>query len=176
MSVNYSTERAYLASLTPPLAKASGRGRFSKDAKAALENARKNGVTFDTDKGNDSLGNHLPAAAKAAAGTSQSLSDIRTWAKANGYDIGVRGRIPSDVLNAYNGDPVKSDPDPWLAKPAPHQPRLRQLDCLYGLTEEGYRVGFSTCRRCMCHLSRCSCKQGPMPPSIVVKMLDQTTV
>jgi hypothetical protein len=174
MSKHYATERAYLASLNPPLAKENARGRFSREAKAALITARYNVITFG--EGADSQGNSSPAAANAAAGPSQALGDIRTWARANGYDIGVRGRIPSDVLKAYNGEVQEVKPDPWLAKPAPHQPRLRQLDCLYGLTEEGYRVGFSTCRRCMSHLSRCACKQGPMPPSIVVKVLDQTTV
>jgi hypothetical protein len=174
MSKHYVTERAYLASLNPPLAKENARGRFSREAKAALVTARDNGITFG--EGADSQGNSSPAVAKAAAGHSQSLSDIRAWAKSNGYDVGIRGRIPSDVLKAYNGEVQEVKPDPWLAKPASHQPRLRQLDCLYGLTEEGYRVGFSLCRRCTSHLSRCACKQGPMPPSIVVKVLDQTTV
>lgn len=40
------TERDYLASLTPPLAIAGARGRFSKAAKAELVRARAAGVVF----------------------------------------------------------------------------------------------------------------------------------
>ncbi len=40
------TPREYLMSLNPPLAKA-GRGRFSREAKAALEAAIKSGMVFD---------------------------------------------------------------------------------------------------------------------------------
>ena len=29
------------------------------------------------------------------------LSDVRSWAKANGYDISDRGRIPAAVMDAY---------------------------------------------------------------------------
>ena len=40
------TRRDYLASLTPPLAKANSRGRLSAAAHAAIDEAVKNGMTF----------------------------------------------------------------------------------------------------------------------------------
>ena len=168
MSKNYATERAYLASLNPPLAIENARGRFSREAKAALAEARENGITF---------GEPGEKSSTKSSERSSNVNDIRLWAKQNGLEVGVRGRIPLDIIRAYEGKaPAPAAVDQWLAKPPPPQPRLRQVDCMYGLTEEGYRVGFSTCRRCMAHLSRCACKQGPMPPSIVVKVLDQATV
>jgi DNA polymerase III subunit epsilon len=29
-------------------------------------------------------------------------ADVRTWARANGFEVGVRGRLPKEVLDAYN--------------------------------------------------------------------------
>ena len=37
----------------------------------------------------------------AAAPARQEVSDIRQWAYANGYAVSSRGRIPSDVRDAY---------------------------------------------------------------------------
>lgn len=169
----YPSARAYLASLTPPLAKLNGRGRFSKDAIVALKEAKDKGITF----GDESLGNLKPAAARrrsAAAGSSQDSAKIRRWAKKNGYMISKQGRLPIDVVRAYNGMDPKPKRDDFLAKPVPKNPRLRQLECLYGLTDDGYRVGFSTCRRCALHINRCTCS-APLPPSIVVEIIDFPT-
>ena len=48
--------------------------------------------------------------AKPAPGNKDKLSReealaVRTWVRANGGEIGDRGRIPKDVLAAYNSDP-----------------------------------------------------------------------
>ena len=46
-------------------------------------------------------------AARARAGTTRrgvqqsNVSEIRAWAKSNGYDISDRGRIPAAVVEAY---------------------------------------------------------------------------
>lgn len=46
-------------------------------------------------------------ASRVRAGTSRrgaqqpNLSEIRAWAKSNGYDVSDRGRIPAAVLEAY---------------------------------------------------------------------------
>lgn len=173
MSKHYSSEREYLASLTPPLAKENSRGRFSKEAKAAIVEARANGVTFGSE--DDSLGNPLPPAAKAAGGPSPSA--VREWAKENGYQVPSRGRLPSDIIAAYTGNPLTPKVDPGqLARPVPVQKRLRKAITLYGLTEEGYKVGYSTCRRCVQSVVYCDCKGGVKPPSIVVKTLDPTPI
>ena len=168
---HFNTEREYLSSLTPPLAKANGRGRFSKEAQAALVDARQNGVTFGTDKDGDSLGNPLPPEAAASGG--HSSADVRAWALENGYEVPARGRISEDIIAAYNGNPLTPS-DEWLAKPVPVQTKVRNLTTMYGETQEGYKVGFSLCRRCTSHIMYCTCKAGPLPPSIVVKVLDQT--
>lgn len=34
--------------------------------------------------------------------TGPNAADVRGWAKDNGYDVPQRGRIPSDVMDAYN--------------------------------------------------------------------------
>jgi hypothetical protein len=39
---------------------------------------------------------------RASAGRSTGAADIRAWARAHGRDIADRGRIPSDVIAAYN--------------------------------------------------------------------------
>jgi hypothetical protein len=47
-------------------------------------------------------------AARARAGTTRrsaqqvNLSEVRAWAKSNGYDISDRGRIPAAVMEAYH--------------------------------------------------------------------------
>ena len=171
MSNHFSTEREYLASLTPPLAKENSRGRFSREAKAALVEARANGVTFGSE--DDSLGDRLPPVAKAAGGPSPSA--IREWAKENGYQVPSRGRIPSDIIAAYTGNPLtpKSQPPGQLANPVPVQKRIRKAVTLYGLTKEGYRVGYSVCHRCTQSMVYCTCKDGVKPPSIIVQTLDQ---
>jgi hypothetical protein len=35
-------------------------------------------------------------------GPAESTSQIRQWARANGYEIGDRGRIPTEILAAYS--------------------------------------------------------------------------
>lgn len=173
MSNHYSTEREYLASLTPPLAKDNSRGRFSKEAKQALVEARSNGVTFGSE--DDSAGNSVPPATSAAGGHSPSV--IREWARENGYQVPSRGRIPADIIAAYSGNPLTPKARTGqYAQPVPVQVKLRKAVTLYGLTEEGYKVGYSACRRCMQSTVYCACKAGVKPPTIVVKTLDQLPV
>lgn len=52
------TRREYLASLTPPLAKANSRGRLSAAAHAAIDEAVKNGMTF-TDMPKSGVGKQI---------------------------------------------------------------------------------------------------------------------
>ncbi|MEV8310617.1 Lsr2 family protein [Streptomyces flavidovirens] len=37
----------------------------------------------------------------AAAGGNQNTAEIRKWAKANGYNVNDRGRVPADIREAY---------------------------------------------------------------------------
>ncbi|HJE52372.1 MAG TPA: Lsr2 family protein [Tessaracoccus flavescens] len=41
-------------------------------------------------------------AGKSAAKSSTDLAAVREWARANGYKVSDRGRIPATVLDAYN--------------------------------------------------------------------------
>lgn len=40
--------------------------------------------------------------AARARSTSGSTKAVREWARANGYDVSDRGRIPADVMDAYS--------------------------------------------------------------------------
>jgi hypothetical protein len=53
------------------------------------------------------------------------------------------------------------------------QKRVRQVKCMYGEDSSGHVIGFALCQRCTYHVSLCSCKSGPKPPSVVVKTLDR---
>lgn len=175
MSKHFASEREYLISLDPPLAKP-GRGRFSQEAKDALVAARKSGITFGTPEA-DVKGQHVPLVGstdenRSARGASINPASVRSWAKESGYDLAKRGRIPSYIIDAYLSNPVPEEPtDKWLADPPKKQVRVRQVRSMYGLTVEGYRVGFSTCRRCLAHISMCACSDGPKPPSVVDRVL-----
>jgi hypothetical protein len=47
-------------------------------------------------------GRRTRSASKAAATSGASAKEVREWARANGYDVPDRGRIPSDVRTAYD--------------------------------------------------------------------------
>lgn len=125
------TEREFLASLNPPLAKAGARGRFSTAATAALAKARAEGFGFIGDKGHPQNPVKAPAAPKtvktvvtsapAQAAPADAVSTevsvptqptktvstgvdakaARAWAKAQGMAVGERGRLHPTVISAY---------------------------------------------------------------------------
>ena len=41
--------------------------------------------------------------ASGGSGRGSDLAEVRAWAKANGYEISDRGRIPASVTEAYQG-------------------------------------------------------------------------
>jgi hypothetical protein len=168
------TKREYLAGLNPPLAKI-GRGRFSKAALEAIAAAEAAGTVFDepvtVSKEVAAEGDETPS--QHPKPTSES-SLIRAWAADNGISVGQRGRIPVDVIAAYQaGDPgtLGKPVQKYVVQP---QVRIRQLRSMYGLDDAGHTVGFAICRRCREHINYCACKSGPKPPSIVVKVIDRT--
>ncbi len=113
-------EREYLISLG--LAKP-GRGRLSRDAHNALDEARAEGMVFTNNK------------------------------------------IVKDTV-------VRDEDGRVVFKPSVHVRKL--TTSLYGYTEEGWKVGFSTCRRCSQYMNYCECPQGICPPSIVVSLDERT--
>lgn len=169
------TQREYLVGLG--LAKP-GRGKFSKEAHAALAEAVANGVTFDepaykAPKVKEVATEGADAPSQPSRPISESAK-IREWATSNGVKVGNRGRIPSDVINAFKQDDASSIAP--AAKPVykiEPQVRVRQVKCMYGEDDAGRVVGFGMCQRCTYHVSFCKCKAGPKPPSVVVKVLDR---
>ena len=162
------TKREYLVGLG--LAQ-EGRGRFSREANAALESAIKDGMTFS---------DPTPVVAKSAAVSlgksirkAKSQGNVRAWARANGYEVGERGRFSAEILAAYNaGTPSTKAVESPVEFTLPVSRRVRQNKQLFGLTPEGHRVGFSSCRRCAEFMAFCNCREGLMPPSIVTMGLD----
>lgn len=47
-------------------------------------------------------GRRTRSAAKSTANGAHSAAEIRDWARSNGYDVPSRGRIPSDVRQAFD--------------------------------------------------------------------------
>jgi hypothetical protein len=56
--------------------------------------------------GRASRGRGRPARSAAAGGSSggrkAETAEIRAWAKAQGYDVSDRGRIPADIIDAFH--------------------------------------------------------------------------
>ena len=52
-------------------------------------------------RGSRAPGRRAVAGRRTAASAGQNVSEIRTWAKGNGYAVSERGRISSEVLTAY---------------------------------------------------------------------------
>lgn len=53
------------------------------------------------------------------------------------------------------------------------EPRVKVRDIgekLVGYTVEGWAVGFDNCRRCHKHANYCTCRDGILAPSIVVRV------
>ena len=107
------TQREWLARQNPPLAVLTGasgkpaRGRFSKEAHAALATAAEKGWTFaeatpatPTPKPK-AASTKANAPAPANTGKVSEAQSIREWAQANNVPVSARGRISSDTRAAY---------------------------------------------------------------------------
>lgn len=99
------TPREYLVSLG--LAKPS-RGRFSREAVAALEKARAEGMTFDEPEATKPVTVHTKKESPAPGPVvSESVSAsvdpkaVREWAREEGHIVSDRGRMPLSVVSAY---------------------------------------------------------------------------
>lgn len=165
------TKRDYLVGLG--LAKP-GRGRFSKEATEALAAAEASGQIFDEPvKPVKEVATEGDKPSQPSKPTSES-SLIRSWAADNGIKVGERGRIPADVIKAFgkqDATGLAETPKVYTVTPSV---RTRQIKTMYGEDDKGLKIGFSQCRRCAMHVSWCRCSTGPKPPSMVVKVLDQT--
>lgn len=101
------TARAYLhgLGLTP---KPTGRGRFSREAHAALDTARAKGISFSDDAPKAAPKPKvikMPKAETVKVDTrGVDPKAVREWAKSAGIEIGARGRIHTDIIARYLSD------------------------------------------------------------------------
>ncbi|QWT30078.1 Lsr2-like DNA bridging protein [Streptomyces phage TunaTartare] len=176
------TERAYLVS--KGLAK-EGRGRFSAEAKAALEEARQRGVVFDltpAEIAKQERQSKPQKVRKAAPETpkevrpSQDMYDakaVRAWGEQTGaIEKGKRGKLPTALINAFlaankpakqavvrrkavKREAVRSETVGWT-----HAKR-KASDPEF-ISEP--LVAVMTCGCCNRGVSFCGCKSGPVAP------------
>ncbi|PIM66093.1 hypothetical protein CTU88_45145 [Streptomyces sp. JV178] len=154
------TRREYAASLG--LAEMGKRGRMSAKANEAVKAAEAAGTVFaDTNV----VRTNKPAAVKAGAYDAKA---VRAWAKANGIEINSRGRISSEILEAYakaNPD-VKAEAVSGVKAPSgkdvrPHAARFRSASTEYVAVDRKGKVWrFSENEACKCGYSLAYCKCG----------------
>lgn len=171
------TPREWLASQADsegnPLAKAGTRGRFGKDAVAALEHAKAQGWTFtEPVKAAPSapaaprVTAPRPAAAPAAAPAPVETlpqvdpKEVRAWAKQNGHEVAQRGRLHKTVVQAFlkaGGKPVGQGAKRVTPLDMPKVRRETTGFVMIGNT----RIRQDMCGACKASVSRCACKVGP---------------
>lgn len=176
------TEREYLVSLG--LAK-DGRGRFSAEAKAALDNARKGGMSFDKTAAEiakevrESKPKKVRATVSATPKESRPSQDaydaksVRSWAESVGMiERGKRGKLPTAAINAYL-TANKPQKKVTARKPASKRVAVRTETVGYTFIRRGPKdaafiseplVAVETCGRCSKGISFCGCNDGPVAP------------
>lgn len=174
------TQREYLHGLG--LTKSPvGRGRFSGQAHEALAKARSNGMTFS----DDVKAEPKPAKVKVKGATSKvkipnpeaksvDPKAVREWASKNGHKVGERGRIHSDVIEAYLSNVPKEEQEAResefdiYAPTAPHS--FPDGTTFKGtVTYKGQEITktFSDRTCCTnCRVSLCGCRCGK--PTVVL--------
>lgn len=154
------TRRAYAASLG--LAKADARGRMSADAMAAITKAEQEGMVF-TDS-NAPARKTVKTEVKAGAYDAKA---VRAWAMSKGVTVNTRGRLSSEILDAY----AKANPTvtPEVVTPGvkvtgkdvrPHAAAKRSSRTEYvAFDRKGKRWTLSEREACKCgySLSHCAC-------------------
>ena len=120
------------------------------------------------------------------------MTTKREWLVQQGLAKATRGRLSleahaalaeaiasgtqfSDDANTSNDESMPNPDDrPWTQAIVKDWPVIRKsVGQLYGKTEEGWRVGFITCRKCSLHYKYCSCK--PFGAPAIVATLDDKT-
>lgn len=154
------TRRAYAASLG--LAKADARGRMSAEAHKAIADAELAGKVFSDS--NAPARKVVKTEVKAGAYDAKA---IRVWAASNGITVNTRGRLSSEILDAY----AKANPTitPEVVTPGvkvtgkdvrPHAVAKRSPRTEYtAFDRKGKRWTLNEREACKCgySLSHCSC-------------------
>lgn len=176
------TEREYLVSLG--LAK-DGRGRFSAEAKAALDIARKGGMVFDKTAAEVAKEErqNKPQKVRVTVSTapkesrpSQDAYDaksVRSWAEQTGMiERGRRGKLPTAAINAYLAA-NKTQKKVVARKPIGKRVAIRPETVGYTFIRRGPKdaafiseplVAVESCGRCSKGISFCGCNNGPVAP------------
>jgi hypothetical protein len=153
-----------------------GKGRFSADAKAAIEKAISEGIVFDEPVAKPVSAPKAKAPKvvkeKAPAKASYDVKAVRAWAEQTGaIEKGKRGRIPTGVINAYLAShgtvtaPVKRVVTP--------KSKVREVTVGWTYARRGKNdkpfiseplVAVSTCGGCAKGVAYCGCSNGPVAP------------
>jgi hypothetical protein len=165
------TKREYLVSIG--MAKG-GRGRFSAEAKEALQKAIDNGMVFDepvivvrTERERVAK----PVKVSAPSSSTYDAKAIRSWAEQTGAIAkGQRGRLPTDIINAYLSQNSTIAP-----KAVPRAKVVRVRSENVGWTFSRRRdgdptyiseplVAVTSCGKCSRGIGYCGCASGPVSP------------
>lgn len=117
------------------------------------------------------------------------MTTKREWLVQQGLAKATRGRLSLEAHAALaeaiaagthfsDNDPVvdSNNPDakPWTRAVVEDWPVIRKSrGQLFGKTEEGWTVGFVTCRKCARHYKYCDCRPFGLPA--VVASIDKRT-
>ncbi len=154
-----------------------GKGRFSAEGKAAIEKAVSEGFVFD-----ETVAKPVSSKAKvkapkvvkdkAPAKDSYNVKTVRAWAEQTGaIEKGLRGRIPTAVINAYLAShgtvevPVK--------RVVTAKAKVREVTVGWTYARRAAKdpvfvseplVAVSTCGGCSKGIAYCGCSNGPVAP------------
>lgn len=192
------TKRDYLVRLG--LAKPS-RGRFGKEAVAALAAAEAQGYRFvepvvapakprvkapAADKpATVTVGTPAPVAVPAApvAGAPTFVAkDVRAWAKANNVAVGERGRIHPSVIDAFakaggKASTVTTASTGQVAKrPSPLDVPKRRPENTGFTVIGGTLIRQDACGKCNVGVARCACKTGPQAHAFLSREVGETVL
>ncbi|UUG69509.1 Lsr2-like DNA bridging protein [Streptomyces phage Sham] len=177
------TEREYLISLN--LAK-EGRGRYSKDARQALDKAKADGMVFDLTPAEKAKleRQNKPQKVRKTAPTapkesrpSQDMYDakaVRAWGEqTNAIEKGKRGKLPTSLINAYLAANKPAKQAVVSKRKSVKREAVRSETV--GWTRAKRKAGdpefiseplvaVMTCGCCNRGVSFCGCKSGPVAP------------
>lgn len=190
------TPRDFLASLTPPLAIPNSPGRFGKAGVEALAKARQDGFLFIGDPGHPDTEApkvkapkaEKPAVVKAEGDVAPKPTtvvvpkqatpavdpkEVRAWAKANGHEVGDRGRIHGNVVTAFLAAGGKAVGPKAPEAKAPKPVKVRSQQIAWGRIPRRKSdpkfftepiLGIKQCGACRKGVSYCPCEGGPRLP------------
>lgn len=119
------------------------------------------------------------------------MTTKREWLVQQGLAKATRGRLSleahaalaeavasgvefSDNASIDNINPDNPDAKPWTQVVVKDWPVMRKsVGQLFGKTEEGWTVGFVTCRKCARHYKYCDCRPFGLPP--IIATIDDRT-